>query len=141
MFDYAIFSNTKFSKDALKYANGVGLKIFSMDYPDKNTFIDLVMRYKVYPITVLRKLKVVYQRKLLALGIVTIKQVKASDLARLGLDEREVKVSLAEINKIFFNTFIRNNMNYRNGMFCSNSFCMPLHKISFCSGNIIGVPT
>lgn len=100
LFDYAIFSNTKFSKDALKYANGVGLKIFSMNYPEKNTFIDLVMRYKVYPITVLRKLKVGHQRKLLALGIVTIKQLKANNLIGLGLDDKEVRSCMTEINKI-----------------------------------------
>lgn len=85
---YAIFSNTTFSKDAITYAEGVGIKLFSMNYPRKNTFVDHIIRYKIYPITCLKTLKRRDIQFLLDKGVVVIKQLKE----RIELlEEREIK--------------------------------------------------
>jgi hypothetical protein len=96
-FDYAIFSNTEFSKDAIQYSKGMGLLLFSMNYPKRGAFIDLVRRYKVFPITALKSLRVRDRKVLLADGIVVIKRVKRTHLLKLGLSEREISKVFQEI--------------------------------------------
>jgi len=95
--DYAIFSNTEFSKDAIQYSRGVGLLLYSMNYPTHGAFIDLVRKYKVFPITALRSLRVRDRKVLLDDGIVVIKRVKRNDLIKLGLSEREISKVFQEI--------------------------------------------
>ncbi len=94
---YALISNTQFSDDAIKYAEGVGLKLYSMNYPKKNTFCHLISRYKIYPITVLSTLRARDQKTLLARRIVIIKHIKRSHLERLGLTPSEIRKVLNEI--------------------------------------------
>ena len=97
-FKYALISNTDFSKDAIKYANGVGLLLFSMNYPKANTFCDIIKNYKVYPITILKSLRVKDCNALMGKKIVVIKQVKKSDLIRIGLGPDQITKVLQEIN-------------------------------------------
>lgn len=96
-FSYALLTNTCFSKDAIKYSKGVGLDLFSMNYPKKNTFIDLIKKYKVFPVTALHSLKVRSKKELLEKRIVVIKQIKVSDLNEIGLNETEITKVLQEI--------------------------------------------
>jgi hypothetical protein len=97
---YAIFSNTTFSKDAITYAEGVNIKLFSMNYPRKDTFVDHIIRYKIYPITCLKSLKKRDSQYLLNKGIVVIKQLKEniSYLRDLNLDNKEINAIQREIN-------------------------------------------
>lgn len=96
-FKYALITNTLFSEDAIKYAEGVGLLLYSMNYPKKNTFIDLIRRYKVYPITALKSLRVRDRKKLLESKIVVIKQIKRASLEELDLTELQITKVLQEI--------------------------------------------
>ncbi len=84
-FRYALISNTQFSSDAIAYSRGVGLVLYSLNYPEKNTFVDHIKKYKVYPITVLKSLRVKDRKKLLEQGIVVIKQVSEKDLEDIGI--------------------------------------------------------
>lgn len=104
-YQYAIFSNTKFSKDAITYANGVGIKVFSMNYPKDNSFLDIVKRYKLYPVTVLKSLKNLEKRILLDFNIVTIRQVTKKKLLELKFDLNTVESCLREIKLILNNHF------------------------------------
>lgn len=96
-FEYAIFSNTQFSKDAIRYANGVGLQLFSMNYPEKNTFCDIIRKYKVYPVTVLKSLRVKDHNDLLEKGIVVIKQIEPDHLKALGLKPPQITKVMQEV--------------------------------------------
>ncbi|WP_412471301.1 restriction endonuclease [Halobacteriovorax sp. RT-2-4] len=96
-FQYALISNTQFSEDAIKYAKGVNLMLFSMNYPKKNTFCDLIQRYRIYPITVLSTLRAREKKKLLDKGIVVIKHVNRACLKALDLSDSEVRKVLNEI--------------------------------------------
>ncbi len=96
-FVYALMSNTDFSVDAIKYSQGVGLLLFSMNYPVKNTFVDIIKKYKVYPISVLKSLKVRDRNTLLDKGIVVLKQLKDNDLEAIGLKKTERDKILQEV--------------------------------------------
>lgn len=96
-FRYALISNTQFSKDAIKYSKGVGLLLYSMNYPKKDTFCDIIKKYKVYPVTALKSLRVRDRNALLDQGIVVIKQVKLKNLENLSLSESQIVKIMQEI--------------------------------------------
>lgn len=100
---YAIMTNTDFSEDAIKYSEGVGLMLFSLDYPDKNTFIDLMKQYKVYPVTILKTLKKKEAALLLEKKIVVIKHLKVSHLENLGLTKERILEVKSEIKELLNN--------------------------------------
>jgi hypothetical protein len=96
-FQYAIISNTEFTTDAIKYSEGEGLLLFSMNYPKQNSFIDLIRRYKVYPITVLKSLKSRTKKQLIKSGVIVIKQVKLKQLLSFGMEEYEAEKVMQEV--------------------------------------------
>ena len=96
-FSYAVMSNTQFSKDAINYAKGVGLHLYSMNYPKRNTFIDIIQKYKVYPITVLKSMRVRDRKLLFEKGIVVVKQVTRSCLEEIHLPENQITKILQEV--------------------------------------------
>ncbi len=96
---FLILSNTCFSKDAIKYAEGVGLVLISMNHPQKDTFVDHIKRYKVYPITCLKSLRKADIHTLLDKKIVVIKQLQRRKevMYEIGLDDTQVNEVLREI--------------------------------------------
>ncbi len=96
-FQYAIFTNTKFSLDAISYAKGVNLLLYSLNYPEKDTFLDIIQRYKVYPVTVLKTLRKKDQRKLLDKGVVVVKQIDLELLTKIGLEQQDIRKILKEV--------------------------------------------
>ncbi len=96
-FKYALISNTQFSEDAIKYAKGVDLLLFSMNYPKKNTFCQLIQRYRIYPITVLSTLRAREKKQLLDKGIVIIKHINRACLKALNLNDSEIRKVLKEV--------------------------------------------
>lgn len=96
-FQYAVISNTDFSKDAISYAKGVGLLLYSMNYPKRNTFIDIIRKYKVYPISALKSLRVKDRKDLLEKGIVVVKQVDRDILLNLSLTDSQMEKILQEV--------------------------------------------
>lgn len=103
-FQYGIISNTTFSADAIKYSAGVGILLYSMNYPKEHNFIDLIRRYKVYPISVLRSLKVSDRKKLLNKKIVVIKQVNRKSLEEVEISEANIVRVLKEVNELTHST-------------------------------------
>ena len=99
-FSYAIFSNTKFSKDAITYSKGVGINVYSMNYPPNNSFLDIIMRYKLYPVTVLRSLNRLEKRILLDFNIVTIRQLSRKKMEELRFDASTINSCLKEVKSI-----------------------------------------
>lgn len=96
-FRYALISNTTFSKDAVTYAEGVGLILISMNHPVKDTFIDHIRRYKIYPVTALKSLRRGEKRKLLERGIVTVKQLDLKHLQKLDMSQERETKTLQEV--------------------------------------------
>jgi hypothetical protein len=99
-FRYGIISNTYFSEDAMKYSRGVGILLYSMNYPKDNNFIDLIQRYKVYPISVLRSLKVSDRKLLFDKKIVVVKQMNRKCLENLEIPESNIVKILKEVKEL-----------------------------------------
>jgi hypothetical protein len=93
---YAIMTNTNFSKDAIKYSEGVGLILFSPDYPDKDTFYDLMKKYNVYPVTILKNLKKREAKQLIDNGVIVVKQLKDNHLEEIGFPKERIEEVLLE---------------------------------------------
>ncbi|MEH0861925.1 MULTISPECIES: restriction endonuclease [unclassified Halobacteriovorax] len=96
-FQYALMSNTQFSEDAIAYANGVGLLLYSMNYPKKNTFCQLIQKYRIYPITALSTLRAREKKALLQRNIVVIKHLERKHLEKLGLSKNEINKVMREV--------------------------------------------
>ncbi len=95
--DYALLSNTPFSKDAVAYAKGVGMKLYSLNDPSCTSLLDMIKKYKVYPVTSLRSLSLKHKKALLQKGIVTIKQVSAETLEEEGVEPQKIEKILQEV--------------------------------------------
>ncbi|EQC46411.1 restriction endonuclease [Bacteriovorax sp. BSW11_IV] len=99
---YMIITNTYFSKDAIAYAEGVGLILISMNHPHEFNLIESISKYRTYPVTCLRSLKKSIARDLIHRKIIVIRQLKKRKrvLAEYGLDKSEIKVVIDEINQL-----------------------------------------
>ena len=62
---YYLASNTAFTKDAMTYSKGVGLKLLGINAPEEQSLLDKIKVYKLYPITSLIRLKKHYITSLL----------------------------------------------------------------------------
>ncbi|MCT4641032.1 MAG: restriction endonuclease [Bacteriovoracaceae bacterium] len=94
---YALISNTSFSKDAMAYANGVGLELYSLCNKHTKSILDLIKKYKVYPITSLKSLPLKNKKNLLNKGIVTIKELNNSMLEKELIELKKIKKIMQEI--------------------------------------------
>lgn len=54
--EFWLITNTKFTSAVRRYAECVGVRLLSWDYPKNNNLFDRLQRYRLYPITVLQLL-------------------------------------------------------------------------------------
>lgn len=84
-----IVTNTRFSTDALTFANCRNIRVTSWGYPKGDGIMDLIERTGLHPITMLPVLTDEDKRRLLAMGCVTVQQlIKGSNLSDLVPPER-----------------------------------------------------
>jgi Holliday junction resolvase len=97
-----VVTNTRFSPDALQYANCSGIKLLSWDFPLGNGLKDLVERYFLYPITCLTTISKLEKEKLLLENIVFCEDilVKQNRLTKVGIIDRRIKGILDEVTKM-----------------------------------------
>jgi hypothetical protein len=70
-----IFTNTRFTSDALQYGSCAGLQLISWDYPNDNALKERVDRTGIHPITCLTTLSKREKKALIELGIITSKEL------------------------------------------------------------------
>ena len=70
-----VVNNTRFSEDAIQYAECMGLKLLGWDYPKGESLNDLIRKFGLYPITCLTTLKKSEKQALLNQKIVLCKQL------------------------------------------------------------------
>lgn len=70
-----IFTNTRFSSDAIQYAECIGLKLVSWDYPKNGNLKQLINEARLFPITVLISLTKHEKMSLLERNIVLCKEI------------------------------------------------------------------
>ncbi|MEK6936075.1 MAG: ATP cone domain-containing protein [Nanoarchaeota archaeon] len=86
-----LVTNTKCTPHAIQYAKGVGLKITSWQYPSNESLQKLIMKKRLYPITILKSINSTIKEKLSQANIIL-----ARDLIDLNLNELKIKTKLPE---------------------------------------------
>jgi hypothetical protein len=83
-----LVTNTRFTADAIKYAQCCGLKLKSWKYPEKNSLEGMIETHKLYPVTVMSGLTSSQLRKLFMQNIVLMKDLahmESGEIKRLLL--------------------------------------------------------
>lgn len=83
-----LITNTKFTSEAVAYAECAGVELLGWGYPVGNSLFDLMSRSKVYPITTLTRLSGSEKRLLIDAGIIAVDQIvrdrKSLDVLKLS---------------------------------------------------------
>lgn len=100
--EYYVASNTTFTKDAIMYANGVGLNLLGVNAPLEESFLDKIKFFKLYPITSLKRLKKIYCQQLLLKKIILCKDLleEKKTLIKMGMSDQEINAVFNDIKKI-----------------------------------------
>lgn len=104
-FDSAwLVCNTKFSDDAIRYAECRGMKLLGWGYPEDGGLEKMIERKRLYPITMIRSLKRPVVEKLVGNNVTLVKDLfmyTAPQIAALlGFRKRRVKELMAEADTI-----------------------------------------
>ncbi|MDT0552129.1 ATP cone domain-containing protein [Urechidicola vernalis] len=97
-----VVTNTRFTKDAVQYANCVGLYLLSWDYPENDSLKDRINRLGLYPITVSTLLTEEEKEFLLSRDIVLCRDLinDAFYLDKCGISKARKEKIFNEIQRI-----------------------------------------
>jgi hypothetical protein len=97
-----VVTNTRFTEDAIKYGNCVGLHLLSWDLPKDNGIKDRIDRLGLYPVTVSTLLSQREKQFLLSRDVVLCKQLIDDHfyLDHLGISEKRKERILSEIEQL-----------------------------------------
>ncbi|MDZ7719926.1 MAG: restriction endonuclease [Balneolaceae bacterium] len=97
-----VATNTRFTKDAQQYAECIGLKLLSWDYPKNEGLKDLISRAKLHPVTCLSSLDKAEKQELLEMDIILCSQLLEHEqiLDKIGIDQRKKTQILNEAGSI-----------------------------------------
>ncbi|MBY0309831.1 ATPase [Patescibacteria group bacterium] len=96
--EFWLITNTKFTTTAEKYAQCVGLKLLSWDYPRHNNLHDRIQRAGIYPLTVLSGLTNAQTATLIERGIILCSELVTHQhvLHYLHLPQAKAEAIIAE---------------------------------------------
>ncbi|EKF55512.1 nuclease [Galbibacter marinus] len=97
-----VYTNTRFTSDAVQYGTCVGLLLTSWDYPRGNGLKDRIDKSGLHPLTALTTLTKAEKTKLLDEGIVLCKELHESPklLEKIGIDNKRHKKILEDSEKL-----------------------------------------
>ena len=98
-----LITNTYFSDTAITYANCNNLKLMSFDYPEENSLQDKIIKYSLYPITILTTLNKEEKRKLIEKNIILCQNLhnRSNELEDIiGFNKEKLHLVLEEVGSI-----------------------------------------
>lgn len=96
-----LVTNTRFTKNAIRYAQCTNLTLIGWDYPDKKGLLDLIEAGSVHPITCLTSLSESEKRHLLENRIVLCKDIRAPHLLEsLGVRRERLEGVMREASAL-----------------------------------------
>lgn len=97
-----VFTNTRFTTDAIQYGTCVGLMLVGWDYPRKGSLKERIDKAGLYPITALTTLTKTEKQKLLARNILLGKDLHNNPeiLSSIGLKEQRLMKVLSELEEL-----------------------------------------
>ncbi len=96
--EFWLITNTKFTTTAEHYAECVGLRLLSWDYPKHNNLHDLIQRSRIYPITVVQSLSQSQISTLISYGAIVCQDIVENPrvLRHLHISEKRQERLLSE---------------------------------------------
>lgn len=93
-----VVTNARFTEDAIKYAECVGLDLISWDYPEDGSLKYYIDRSGLHPLTSLHSLRVTDKKKLLEHEVVLCEELAENQdlMLELGIDKQRIKKVLNE---------------------------------------------
>lgn len=100
--EFWLITNTKFTSSAERYAQCVGVKLLSWDFPRNNNLHDRIQRAGLYPITVVQSLTGSQIEALIARDIILCKDIleKPHTLRHLHLSTKKQEQVMQEIREV-----------------------------------------
>lgn len=97
-----VATNTKFTSEAIRYANCAGLLLLGWSYPTKNNLPDLIDRYGLYPITAIPSLTRAQKRLFITKGFVLCREAKnnVAIMHQCGMSNQEINSFLSDIEEL-----------------------------------------
>lgn len=97
-----VITNTRFSMDAIKYGECMGLKLIGWDYPPEKSIRESIDSKSLYPITCLTTLSGIEKTKLLEKGIILCKEISAEPtvLSSVGISKNRFQNVIKESRDI-----------------------------------------
>jgi len=97
-----IVTNSKFTEDAVQFANCSNLNLLSWNYPENNSLKDKIDNFKLYPITALTTITQSEKDKLLAQNVILVKDVifNVKLLQTLQISASRIKNIMLEANQL-----------------------------------------
>ncbi len=94
-----IVTNTRFTADAIAFAECSGINLLSWDYPEKRSLKSRNNHDCLYPVTCLTTLTKAEKEKLLLLDIILVKELvdNRTDLKEIGISPNRIKNVLREV--------------------------------------------
>jgi len=93
-----LITNTKFTVNAIRYSECVGIKLLGWSYPHTGNLADLIKETGVYPVTVLTTLSKTEKNRLVAGGVALCHDIMRSPdaLAKVGIVGKKADAAVAE---------------------------------------------
>ena len=100
--EFWLITNTKFTSSAERYAECVGVKLLSWDYPRNNNLHDRIQKANIYPITVLQSLSPSQIETLISRNVILCREIltQPSVLRHLHLSTKKHEAVLQEAAEI-----------------------------------------
>ncbi len=97
-----VVTNTRFTKDAIKYALCSGLKILAWRFPKDNGLEKLIEEEGLHPITCLTTLTRQQKQQLLDLNIILCQDLfqKQEDMHQIGMTDQMIKKTIIEASRV-----------------------------------------
>lgn len=97
-----LITNTKFTSQAIQYAQCAGMELLGWSYPDEGGLYDRVVASAVYPVTTLMTLKQAEKRLLINQGIITsaLLRERREVLRTIGIPPERIGEILAETDSL-----------------------------------------
>lgn len=94
-----LVSNTKFTTQAIKYAECAGINLLGWSFPFKNNLAELIDTFGVHPVTCLTTLTRQQKHALIARGFVLCRDLEKRKylLKEVGIDDADIGLVLEEI--------------------------------------------
>jgi hypothetical protein len=101
-FSAYVVTNTRFSEDSLEYAKCNGMILIGWDFPQGKGLKDMIEKYQIFPITILKQLTNKEKQTLMQKGIVTCSQLvnNKHNVEELGVSEKRKKKILQELDNL-----------------------------------------